>query len=229
MAESLITLAQVIGKNVKKLRAENTLEELAAHGRRIGANWSAASVRAIERGEFRATIETVAILALALDRLRESGTIRGQITSRQLFESDEPIALGRHHATGTDQLLRFLGGDTSGTVLNEKYLVYRMQQGVGEFVEKSEKLNLPDQSIDLYERVEESGPETPAESRLAKKIDIDIHELRSWSVHLWGKSFENHRDDIAGPDSTPQKKGRVSRELLEEIATAMKGKKVGND
>ncbi|WP_225213361.1 helix-turn-helix domain-containing protein [Corynebacterium gallinarum] len=229
MTESLMTLSQVIGQNVRNIRAEHTLEELASHGRALGTTWSAASISAIERGEFRATIEAVSMLALSLDQLRGEGTLKGEVTSRDLFQTDKPIALGKKLVTSTDHLLQFLGGDTSGTVLDTSHMMKNIQEGMREWVEGYERLNLPNDSMDLYFRVEESGPQTPAEHRLAKKVGIDVQELRTWAVHLWGKSFEDHRDDIAGPDATPQKKGRVSRELLNEIEIAMKDRSSGDD
>lgn len=223
-----MTLGQVIGQNVRLLRGSHTLEELATHGRAVGATWSSGSISAIERGDFKTTVETVALLALALDRLRGAEFLRGNITSRDLLQTDQPIALGKTLATSTEELLRFLGGGYSGEVINTTYHLTQAREGIGEQVAKLESLNLPNDSFDLFRRVEEAGPETPATERLAKKIGADPYELRSWSVHLWGKTFEDHRDQIAGPDSTPQKKGRVSRELLEEIQTAMKEQR-GND
>lgn len=225
-----LTLPQVIGKNVQRLRGAHTLEEVATQGRSLGVRWSGGSVRAIEQGEFKATLETVALLALALDRLEPEGkTARGTITLRDLLDTDQPIALSTKYVTSTEQLLTFLGGGTSGTVLDLKRMLAKMSEGAHEWVEEMESLNLPDDSAGLLLRVEQAGPETATEQRLAKKIDVHVHELRSWSVHLWGKSFEDHRDEIAGPDSTPQKKGRVSRDLLEHIQAAMKTKQHGDD
>lgn len=230
MAEEKQSLSQVIGKNVQRLRGSHTLEDVATQGRNFGVRWSGGSIRAIERGEFKATLETIILLALSLDRLNpEMKTLRGAITLRELLATDQPIALTAKYPTTTERLLTFLGGGTSGTAVDFQAVLKNMAESVLGEVEEMENLNLPDQTTDLYLRVEEAGPESAAEHRLAKKINIHIHELRSWSVHLWGKSFEDHRDDLAGPDSTPQKKGRVSRDLLEEVMTAMKEKDNGND
>lgn len=218
------TLPQVIGMNVKKLRDTHTLEDVAAQGRSLGVRWSGGSIRAIEQGEFKATIETLVILAIALDGLETDGkTIRGTITLRDLIDSDQPIALTTKYETSTDRLLEFLGGGTSGTALDLNRMISRMAEGAREWAEEMKSLNLPDTPYDFLLQVEQAGPESAAEHRLAKKINVHVQELRFWSVHLWGKSFEDYRDEIAGPDATPQKKGRVSRGLLEEIQQAMKG------
>lgn len=220
MADSLPTIAQVIGKNVKKIRGDFTLEDLASYGRSIGATWSSGSIRAIERGDFKATIETIALLALALDRLTDDGTktMRGAITSRDLLQAEGKIELGKTYATNTERLLEFLGGGTSGTVMDMNDFGAKVQSAM----DQMKSLNLPDDMLIAEIEEMERHPVTPTEERLAKKIGVDVVELRNWAWHLWGTTFEKQRDNLAGKDASPQKKGSVSPQLLDEIQAAMK-------
>lgn len=222
------TLAQVVGRNARNLRGTHTLEEVAAVARSLGAKWSSGSVSTIELGRSKCTIETLVILALSLDRLEPEGkTFAGTITIQDLLQSDSGIVIAGNLYTSAKSLSRFLSGEPSGSAIDTVVTMLEALEKEEDFYKELDTLNLPTDSMDHYLQVAESGRQSATEERLAKKIGIHVHELRSWSVHLWGKSFESHRDDIAGADSTPQKKGRVSRELLGEIETAMKGKTNG--
>ena len=61
-----------------------------------------------------------------------------------------------------------------------------------------------------------SGP-SYGELRIAEKVGMTWEQLREQSVSKWGKGFEQHRDELAGENATPQKRGRVTRKLIEEL------------
>lgn len=230
MERDTVTLPQVIGNNVNRIRGGHTLEEVATFGRSLGAKWSSGSVSAIERGDFKATIETLALLALALDRLEPEGkTMRGTITVRDLLQTDHLIALGETHRSSTEHLLQFLGGAPSGSVFDTQHFRSIVDQSLRAAADQIKSLNLPnDMPVSQITEMEQH-PMSSTEERLAKKISVDVLELRYWAFHLWGLPFEAHRDEVAGIDSTPQKKGRVTRQLLEEVQSAMRVNADGND
>jgi hypothetical protein len=60
-----------------------------------------------------------------------------------------------------------------------------------------------------------------AEQRLAKDLDISPTRLAYLSLRLWNGTFSEVRDHRAGPDATPQKRGRVTRELRKELEKAL--------
>lgn len=222
MVESIPTLAQVVGRNVHRLRGTYTLDDVAAHGRTLGASWSSGSVSAIERGSFKVTVETLALLALALDRVRGAKTLGGEITLHDLLDTNGGIDLGFKNLTSsTPDLLAFLSGKPSGYVLDMKRAVKRANELLHDQVSELEGMNLPSDLLAFHERIEAASPETRTEVRLAEKIDVHPYELRAWAIELWGKTFEQKRDEIAGAGATAQKKGRVSRELLTEVEKAM--------
>ncbi|AJE33704.1 XRE family transcripitonal regulator [Corynebacterium humireducens NBRC 106098 = DSM 45392] len=234
MTESFPTLPQVIGANVRRLRGNHPLADVASFGRLLGVRWSSGSIHAIERGDFKATIETIALLLVALDSLETEGkTLRGSLTIRDLLEGDDlpggqSVQLTDELVTSRSRILALLEGGTSGTIIDGERMLKKAAEGVKDYVNQLENLHLASDTIDHLSAVEKSGPITATEQRLSANAGIHETEFRSWALHLWGKPFEQHRDEIAGKDSTPQKKGRVSRALLAEIKTAMKANR-GND
>lgn len=220
MANGTQSLPQVVGRNARRIRGTHTLENVATYARNLGANWSSGSVSTIELGRSKCTIETLAILSLALNAITQlEGGNQESVTIADLLETDEEILITTDYALTSAQLLDWLGGKDPETAF---FSMEKLKQGLDGHRDFLKSLNLPPTNARFFTLHSRDMPETPGEGRLAKKAGIDVEELRAWSFHLWEKSFENHRDEIAGAESTPQKKGRVSRELLQEIETAMK-------
>lgn len=216
MVRKGIELPQVIGRNVRKFRGDHTLEDVALSGHGFGAGWSSGSISAIEQGRFKATVETLALLSLSLTYLR--GQEYPEIRIGDLLETDLPIELNATMQTDPDSLIQWLGGGRLDAWLSPGAM-HVLQKKASAETERIKGLHFPPEWVIDTGR---GGPITTGEKRLAKRASIDPYELRAWSLHLWGKALEDHRDEIAGPDSTPQKKGRVSRDLLQEVEAAMK-------
>lgn len=66
----------------------------------------------------------------------------------------------------------------------------------------------------------EGAPPTLAEQRAAKKLGITATELQMQAMELWGFSLEQESGRRAGPGSSPQARGRVTRVLLDEMREA---------
>ena len=212
------TLPEVIGQNLKRLRGDHTMDELATAGRRIGAKWSSGSIGAMETGAFKPTIETLAALALALDRLNGE-PMKGKTTISELIETDGQIELAGI-VTNSAALAKFLSGSPSGAVIDWNYVNADVRNQVLDYTDRLANLNLPD--MDIEEAIAAlDGPPSTTEDRLAKRSNLAVEELRAWSQHLWRMTIEKKRDEEAGPGATPQKKGRVTRELLDQIHEAM--------
>lgn len=227
MSNEAQSLAQVVGQNVRRLRGQNTLENVASEARSLGVKWSSGSVSTIELGRSKCTIETLATLSFVLTVLGDKTDPPGPVvTIRDLLQTENEIRLVGDFSYDSDQLLDWLSGTDPG---NAFFSPQKMEKALESLVEFRKNLNLPPRSLMLeFEHLTKS-PRTVTEERLAKKAGIDVHELRMWSFHLWQTSFEEERDTRAGEGASPQKKGRVSRDLLEEIVAAMKGNDRGDD
>lgn len=228
MTEKPLALPHVIGLNVEKIRGANTRDNVADHGRTYGAPWSGGSIRAIERGEFKATVETLALLALALTDLR--GDDGPGVTIADLLETDQKIQLTESAQTTPANLQDWLAGGGVDALVDPSDMVRGMMRPFLSEMEELADLNHPKEfdSMRGVKKVQSFGPATSTERRLAKRIGIHPHEFRAWSLHLWGEMFEDHRDEIAGPGATAQKKGNVSKPLLDEIQAAMRANR-GDD
>jgi transcriptional regulator with XRE-family HTH domain len=59
------------------------------------------------------------------------------------------------------------------------------------------------------------------EERIAAGLGIGTEELCDVSLRLWNTMFSAQRDRVAGPDASPQRKGRVTRQLKAELVEAL--------
>lgn len=218
-------LAQVIAENVRRIRADKTMDQLATEGRSLGMNWSSGSIGAIEQGRFRPSLDVLAALADALGALHDPDSDTPAIPISELVQTDGTIQIGSRTVTTPDSLVEWLAGGPLSLYPSET----EIDETRDKLVSYLERLK-PLSSIKGFKvsDLRKLGATTPGEKRLAKKINVDPLELKAWSQRLWDMSIEEKRDEVAGEGSTPQKKGRVSRDLLEEITNAM-NRDNGND
>lgn len=218
MTESYPTLPQVIGANVQRLRGHHTLADVASQGRSLGARWSSGSIHAIEKGTFKPTLDTLAILCQALGSLGlREGNKRPTPTLADLLTSPSPIELSGLLWTDTASLIQWLQGGNLDTWVSPPALE-ELQNRANQEVERVKSLNFPEGWV--IDTGKFSAP-TPGELRLSDRAGVDPLELQVWAHHLWNQPIEERRDQVAGAGATAQKKGRVSRLLLDELTTAM--------
>lgn len=99
----------------------------------------------------------------------------------------------------------------------------------GRALTPEEHSNMLEQLIDDYQEPpepdwddeEEIHPPSLAEQRAAKKLGLSPAELQHRAEDLWGWGLEDESAHRAGPGSTPQARGRVTRLLVGEIRTAI--------
>jgi hypothetical protein len=60
-----------------------------------------------------------------------------------------------------------------------------------------------------------------ADYRVARSLGLDVDQAAVEMAALWGRSFTAERDRRGGPDSNPQKRGRISRELKAQLQEAI--------
>lgn len=199
------------------------MDQLAAEGRDVGMNWSAGSISAIERGNFKPTLDVLIALAAALGELLHPEDDDPGVSIDELVETPGLIQITDNRLMNTNDLLVWLAG--RGLYFRpDPEMVAKVQRMVNEQFKRINTLHLPELSMGEFKKL---GTTTAGEERLAKRAEIDPLELKAWAHHLWGMSIEDQRDQQAGPNSTPQKKGRVSRELIAEIKAAMADDQAG--
>ncbi|WBT08995.1 hypothetical protein PAB09_01180 [Corynebacterium sp. SCR221107] len=212
------TLAEVVGENARKFRGSHTLQEIAVAGKTFGMSWSSGSVQAIERGNFKPTIETVAALLFAIS----TATGNHEIRLTDLFAHDGSIRISEKILSSSAHIARWLKHGTPEGIVDRQATYPTLDEVIAlakHRAKRYEELNLPPISIEELASLERK-PATPTEERLAGKENMDVLELRAWSQFLWQTTLEDHRNKLSGQNATPQKKGRVTRTLLDEILKA---------
>ncbi|MEJ6013387.1 hypothetical protein WG936_06015 [Corynebacterium sp. H127] len=212
------TIAQLVGENVRRLRGDFTLEDLAFAGKRLGSNWSSGSISSIERGNFKVTIENLLLLSIALGEMKEQPAV----PLSELLSGEGWLRITPVLRFPQDMLRGYLSGIRVDDGEKKDSIVKSSFEVAPEDIEKErEKFPGPWNLREEISLVRAMIRQTqPVEERIAKRLDMDPRHLKIWVQYLWDTSFEEQRDIRAGDGASAQKRGRVSRELMEEIRKA---------
>lgn len=67
------------------------------------------------------------------------------------------------------------------------------------------------------------------EERMRKALGISLMLLANISAALWRRTFSQERDRRAGEGASPQRRGRISRDMQIELSHAIEAAQSGND
>ena len=164
--------------------------DLADSARLFGTSWSGGSVQSIENGHARISFETLATLQLGL-----SSILGRSVKLQELLEVESPkcqmIKFNENQVIALRDVATWFETQDPGVLLRG---IQKAQRTFG------------------TPRVCTLGKE-----RLASKLGISAEQLQDWSQELWGEAIEARRDRLAGEGASPQKRGRVTGKLLDEI------------
>lgn len=209
-------LAVVVGRNCKRVRNQIgiTQDELARYARDRGLRWRASTVADFEGARSTPTFATVLALSLALQDAAQAAAASGAeivmsaATVDQLLKFDGMIGLNDDLAIPADVAVAICRGQprpgykpAPGSETEGSLEFYREMWG--------------DSSLSPTELVQlRSGS---AEDRIARQLGIERRRLAEISYMLWRSTFSEERDRRAGDGANQQKKGRVTREMLNEL------------
>ncbi|MFH5230280.1 helix-turn-helix domain-containing protein [Antrihabitans spumae] len=225
MSSDTRTLAEAIGFNARKLRtrAGLTLDEVAIASKLRGLRWSNTRVADFEAGRVSPNLETTIALALALSDLG-----CGPVTMAELVDSQLPLSINDSVDLPADHLsLWFRGAEIRLEPPELRRLIGAVHV----------KLPGLDEELDLktLERLESAdisainlilAQSGIAEERVQKSLHITRPLLAIVSSSLWGQTFSQERDERAGPEANAQHRGRISRQLKDELRIELR---IGND
>lgn len=233
------SFAGAVGAYIANTRAVLglTLDQIAQAARMYGANWSASSVRNLERGQASLTLPTLILLALAL------GRVQGRpISIVELFSSAENLVLtdGDSGITITSDWLEKILGDEAVTYdlqldsdfsseelsAESPYMrAKRLEKQRNNYLINGREVpkELNDELFRALDDARKAPPEpvTLAEQRAAEKLSITPQELQRYAFKLWGHALEEESAIRAGEGSSPQARGRVTRVIVDEIRKAV--------
>lgn len=218
------TVAEVVGRNMKRTRERGglTLDEVAREARVYGHRWNTGRVSRMERGEGSVTVDLLLFIAYLL------GNLLGEaVRPADLLRSDEGIQIAPRATLNPGKAAQALeAGDsglwTSDLVEGDDLIDEEMEQvrarydGVGEVLRPVGMTPRTAEQLDEAHRAWSLSDE-----RAARKLGLSQGRFTAWSIRLWGRlmSAEVERRSPAG--ATPQKKGRITRELLAELQEVM--------
>lgn len=225
------TVAQVLGHNAERLRGGRKLELVARSARLVGLNWGTGRIADLEAGRVSPTLPTLIELGWTFADLLDR-----PVRLSELFEGDGyvtlapgvtvPVGLVRAALQNVE-----LGGE-SGLSPPSSVQVARSGVPVAGMNIKPSDIRadrrrravegLPSRELlrdPRVQRVERSMLE--ADYRMAQSLGITAELAAIEMESLWGRSFTAERDHRAGPNDSPQKRGRISRDLKAELQKAI--------
>lgn len=218
------TVDEVIGLNVAQVRQSHglKLEDIAGSARAYGLRWNTARVSRIERGEGQLAASTLLMLSFLLTSLTSE-----DVTVERLLKYDGPISLAPDGTLKPGAIKLLLNG--VGLAPRE---IFEEEAGlIGEAVDSLRG------DYDDYNRILRPVGMTPgtaeaidsgrrswalSDERNAQKLGLRESEFLAWSIRLWGQLMSAETATRAGADSAPQRRGWVTRELMNQMREAIR-------
>lgn len=211
----MLSLAVVAGLRDLMRRDSVTLETVAGRMRELGYPWRADTLSQIDRGTRRLSIEElVGLLVVARDLFADAGVHVGE----QLMEGSPQVSLSNGFVLTRAEAGRLLSS--------------QLQQLPAELLPLTAQHERPSQRlarlvpVDSPSQTEERLARSPVWRRLGMSVSADM--VRSGALALWGQPVEAERDKrltarglISDPTSRSRTAGRITRELLQELAAHM--------
>lgn len=207
-------LSAVFARNARDLRTGAGLrtEEVAKAVSARGLNWVTSRVSELEMGRIAPTLSTLLVLSAAFsDLLGEPITLADWFAGDEQVELTEsvhvPLALVRAALSGVAVSLPAPSVSMAQVQLQE-YLAQR----------KDQSPISPGHLKKLAAIWDQFGG---AEDRAAKTLGVDRGTLCELMLDLWGTTLSAKRDQLAGPAANAQKRGRIARDLKDQLREAI--------
>lgn len=208
-----LSLQHTVGVNVRRIREEHGISQdtLARHMRRYGVKWNPSRIADLEAGRQALSASNFIVLAQALTTASHRNVLLADLVA-----GESGVVLSESLEARNDVLQTALRGLpvnilTADDVPEEdrevlagspaKLLAYRSGMW----------------SRPTHERIELFMEESLSERRVANQIGVTVERLTELALAVWGEPFEAHRDAIAGLRASPQRRGRVTRDLIAEL------------
>jgi transcriptional regulator with XRE-family HTH domain len=217
MATQGLALAFVIGANARELRLDAglTLDQVSRAARARGLKWSESRVADFEAGRVASpSINTLLAFVLALsDAGCADATLPG------LMQNISPIQINDTLQLLESDVVNLLAGERARRALSASEVAPPAL---------SRKLSPRDRKISNALEYEQVGvilrvirAQGATEERMSKSLRIAPSTLGHLTAALWQRTFSDERDRRAGEGANAQKRGQVSRAMLDELRTAI--------
>jgi hypothetical protein len=197
------SLAQIMGRNARRLRGHHKLDDVAKAVNGYGWRWASPKVVALESGRVSPRLETLIVLCYAFADL-----LGHPVAIAELFKGDEQVCLTDAVALGLDDVRAGLSGEplARGELLAAAELPA--------FIEA-----MPKRRRGLLFAIHRDCGDP--EARAARALGVEHSELVELMADVWGHTLTTERDKRAGPDANAQTRGQITRDLRNELREAM--------
>ncbi len=205
------SVSAVFGRRAQALRSGAGLkvEEVARAVTARGLKWTPARVSELEAGKVAATISNLTILSAAFTDL-----LKTPVRLADWFTGEGFVTLTDEASMPLDVLRGILTGEPISLPPTLAVAAERM-------VTYLETHPLPKGQQPRLWAIYNSYGE--AEERAAAALGVDRETLCWLMLNQWGESLSAHRDRIAEPGANAQKRGRIARQLRQELEEAHRG------
>jgi hypothetical protein len=196
-------------------------EDLAAQARKWGLEWTSATVAAIETA--RRHVSAVELLLLPLVLASDEGPAE---LADLLADLGDEVALTPEASTSGQALALIARGQLRDSLASDSWDVpiYRIVDAaieavavwVDRYMSRYPKL----QPSDLIKADGEASGE--AERKAGYRLGASPLDVAIAARSLWGRSLSDERDARAKPGASPQARGRITRQLFDELKPVLK-------
>lgn len=203
------TIEQIVGRNIRRARERTglTLSEISKELRGYGISWSTGRLGDIEAGRGTASVQVVVMLALVLSSL--GGSV---VRPVDLLHAEVPVLIGPGHAMrpgpfnelveqGLPDAEVGMFTDSEVRLRSAFSSMYDALEGIGTVV----SLAQAGKAIETF---------SDADYRNARRLQVDRNAYIGACLRLWGRLLSEETEARAPEGASPQKKGRITRELL---------------
>jgi len=198
-----------------------TQEAVAGSARMWGLDWSSATVAAIETA--RRHVSAIELLLLPLVLASDEGPAE---LADLLADLGNEVALTPEASTSGQALALIARGQMRDSLASDSWDVpiYRIFDATIEvvafwadrYLSRYPKL----QPSDMIKADREASGE--AERKAGYRLSASPLDVAVAARSLWGRSLSDERDARAKPDASPQARGRITRQLLDELKPVLK-------
>lgn len=211
----LPSLHQVVGKNVARLRAEHgvTQAALARAARGFGLRWQDTRVSELENGTLPTpSADTLLLIALAMQ------DICGSVTLAEFLRGDGKVAIGRGISVTLDSLRHVVAGASIEALRHDlSYAIPHAADMVSADIERDKRILGDPPPPEFYGYNRRGLIAAQSETKALRTLAVPASTLSALAFAAWGRSLSEERDARSPEGATPQKRGRITRELVEEL------------
>lgn len=224
------TIPAVVGRNLRSYREHFglTLAEVSKAARDNGVKWSTGRLTQVEKGEGAATVELLVVLALTLSDL--SGF---EVSPLDFLATNDPVRIGGKAANAADEVppLDLTAAAFHAILAGEKHEVFppdmpqEAQEALHADIVEGVKRSAVEYGTDVtFEQIEEARKAwSLTDERAARKLGIGPKTFTGQCIRVWGHLLSVEVEARSDPGDSPQKRGRVTRVLLDELRRSIHG------